>query len=99
MPTRTLAALIDTLGHGMTPQRAIASPSLGGFDYSKAAAGVIGIRRGGKVWAVGALYCPYCADEVEDQIVSPCGPSAVGFTVLRWAPQARAHAEADSGLL
>lgn len=46
VPTRTLAALIDTLGHGMTPRQAIASPSLGGFDYSKASAGVIGITVG-----------------------------------------------------
>jgi gamma-glutamyltranspeptidase/glutathione hydrolase len=46
VPTRTLAALVDTLGHGMTPRQAIASPSLGGFDYSKASAGVIGITVG-----------------------------------------------------
>jgi gamma-glutamyltranspeptidase/glutathione hydrolase len=41
---RSLAALVDTLGHRMTPQEAIASPALGGFDYSKATSGeLIGI--------------------------------------------------------
>jgi gamma-glutamyltranspeptidase / glutathione hydrolase len=40
--SRTLGALMDTLGHGMTPEQAIASPAHGGFDYSKAASGEIG---------------------------------------------------------
>ena len=39
---RTLGALMDTLGHGMSPEQAIASPAHGGFDYSKAASGDIG---------------------------------------------------------
>jgi len=42
VPMRTLGAVIDTLGFGMTPQQAIASPAHGGFDYSKFAAGEIG---------------------------------------------------------
>lgn len=39
---RTLAALVDTLGHGKTPGQAIASPSLSGLDWSKATAGEVG---------------------------------------------------------
>jgi gamma-glutamyltranspeptidase/glutathione hydrolase len=46
LEVRTLGALIDILGHGMTPQQAIASPAHGGFDYSKAAAGEIGAMVG-----------------------------------------------------
>ena len=38
---RTLGAVVDTLGFGMTPQQAIASPAHGGFDYSRAASGEI----------------------------------------------------------
>jgi len=41
VPSRTLGALIDTLGFGMTPRQAIASPAHGGFDFSKAASGEI----------------------------------------------------------
>jgi gamma-glutamyltranspeptidase/glutathione hydrolase len=43
---RTLGALLDVLGHGMTPEQAIASPAHGGFDYSKAASGEIGAMVG-----------------------------------------------------
>jgi gamma-glutamyltranspeptidase/glutathione hydrolase len=43
---RTLGALVDVLGHGKTPQQAIASPAHGGFDYSKAASGEIGAMTG-----------------------------------------------------
>jgi hypothetical protein len=43
---RTLGALVDVLGHGMTPEQAIASPAHGGFDYSKAASGEIGAMVG-----------------------------------------------------
>jgi gamma-glutamyltranspeptidase/glutathione hydrolase len=43
---RTLGALLDTLAHGMSPQQAIASPALGGLDFSKAAAGEIGVTVG-----------------------------------------------------
>jgi gamma-glutamyltranspeptidase/glutathione hydrolase len=39
---RTLAALVDVLGHGMTPHQAIANPSPGGLDFSRAAQGEIG---------------------------------------------------------
>lgn len=39
MHLRALAALVSTLGQGMTPEQAIATPSLGGFDYSNAAKG------------------------------------------------------------
>jgi len=38
---RTLAALVSVLGKGMTPQQAINAPSIGGFDFSKAAAGEV----------------------------------------------------------
>ncbi len=43
---RTLGALLDTLAHGMSPQQAIASPALGGLDFSRAAAGEIGLTVG-----------------------------------------------------
>lgn len=43
---RTLGALVDVLGHGMTPEQAIASPAHGGFDYSKTASGEIGAMVG-----------------------------------------------------
>jgi gamma-glutamyltranspeptidase / glutathione hydrolase len=39
---RTLAALVDVLGHGMTPHQAIANPSPGGLDFSRVAQGEIG---------------------------------------------------------
>jgi len=42
VPMRTFGAVMDTLGFGMTPQQAIASPAHGGFDYSKVASGEIG---------------------------------------------------------
>jgi gamma-glutamyltranspeptidase/glutathione hydrolase len=51
---RTLGALMDVLGHGMTPEQAIASPAHGGFDYSKAASGEIGAMVG-----VGELSAEY----------------------------------------
>ena len=43
---RTLGALVDVLGRGMTPEQAIASPAHGGFDYSRAASGEIGAMVG-----------------------------------------------------
>jgi gamma-glutamyltranspeptidase / glutathione hydrolase len=46
LDVRTLGALVDVLGHGMTPEQAIASPAHGGFDYSKAASGEIGAMVG-----------------------------------------------------
>ncbi|MET0410664.1 MAG: gamma-glutamyltransferase, partial [Polyangiaceae bacterium] len=38
---RTFGALLDVLGHGKTPGQAVASPSLGGFDWSRAATGEV----------------------------------------------------------
>jgi gamma-glutamyltranspeptidase / glutathione hydrolase len=38
---RTLAALVSVLGRDMTPQQAINAPSMGAFDFSKAAAGEV----------------------------------------------------------
>jgi gamma-glutamyltranspeptidase/glutathione hydrolase len=43
---RSLGALLDTLAHGMTPHQAIASPALGGLDFSRAADGEIGANVG-----------------------------------------------------
>ncbi len=52
---RALAALVDTLGHAKTPHQAIASPSLAGFDWSKAATG----GEIGAVVGVGELSADY----------------------------------------
>lgn len=33
--TRSIAVLLNVLGHGMTPQEAIDEPSLGGFEFER----------------------------------------------------------------